>query len=167
MADRVPGRKLPFLLLAGALGLLLSLNSPAAVEAHKSTLVFVNTRIADREKFDALISKEFPKAKVLYSSVDADVHDDVRDQIMHGVSIDGLKKYNALVIISDFKNATLPEMTLKSWMTEKFASAKKDEAPHLYLLSTSRKPPATYLRWVEISGGEYRKLRAASSGSYE
>jgi hypothetical protein len=167
MAAKAHGRKLPLMLLTCVLGLLFSLNCSAAVGEEKSTLVFVNTRTADRDKFDALIAKEFPKAKVLYTSVDSNVNDDVRDQIMLGVSRDGLKKYSSLVIIGDFKNATAPEVTLNSWMTEMFAAAKKDEAPQLHLLSTSRKPPVTYLRWVEVSGGKYRKLMSSPSGSYE
>ena len=161
------GRKLPLLLLAGTLELFLGLNSPAAAEEPKSTLVFVNTLVADRERFDALLVKEFPKAKVLYTSVDANVNDDVRDEIVHGVSPDGLKKYSSLVIIGDFKKATVPQASVNLWMTDTFASAKKHQAPQLHLLSTSRKPPATYLRWVKISGGEYRQLKSTPNGSYE
>lgn len=161
------GKKLSYRLLTCGLGLLLGLNSFAAVEENKSTLVYVNTKVADREKFDALIAKEFPKAKVLYTAVDEEVNDDVKDEVLHGVSLEGLKKYKALVIIGDFKKATVPEDTLKSWMTDKFASAKKQQAPQLHLLSTARKPPTTYLRWVEVSGGSYRQLKSAPSGSYE
>lgn len=161
------GKQLSQRLLTGAMGVLLGLNSFASVEENKSTLVFVNTRLADRERFDALIAKEFPKAKVLYTSVDAYVNDDVKDEVLHGISPEGLKKYESLVIIGEFKNATVPEETLKSWMTDTFASAKKQQAPQLHLLSTARKPPATYLRWVEVSGGKYRQLKAVPGGSYQ
>ena len=161
------GKKLPLTLLSCAVGLLLGLNSLAAVDENKTALVFVNTRVSDREKFDSLIAKEFPNSKVLYTSEDANVNDDVRDEVMHGVRQDGLKKYHSVVIIGDFKNASVPEAAVKSWMTDTFASAKKQQAPQLHLLSTSRKPPSTYLRWVEVSGGKYRQLKAAPNGSYE
>lgn len=160
-------------LLAGGIALLLGLAPAArADQEDKTTLVFVNSKVADREKFTALIHREFRKSQVYYTSVDANADADVMYDVMSGIDRDNIKKYHTLVIISDFKNATVrygnrtQEAAEKHWI-ETFAAAKKGKAPQLRLLSTANEPPATYLRCVDVSGGEYRRLRQAASGVYE
>lgn len=160
-------------LLAGGMAIFLGLDLAAgADQGDKTTLVFVNSKVADRERFDELIRREFRKASVLYTSVDANADADVIHDVMFGIDRDNIKKYHTLVIISDFKNATVgygkqPQGAAEKHWLDTFAAAKKGKAPQLRLLSTANEPPATYLRCAEVSGGEYRRLRQATSGVYE
>ena len=160
-------------LLAGGLALFLGLiPASEAAREDKTTLVFVNSKVADRKKFTDLIRREFRKASVLYTSHDSNADADVKHDVLFGIAQDNVKKYHTLVIISDFKNATVeygncPKAEAERRWMDTCASAKSGKATQLRLLSTSNDPPATYLCCVEVSGGEYRKLRPASSGGYE
>ena len=139
------------------------------------TLILVNTRVDDRPLFDALISKEYPSAGRLYTSVDKNVdRDNVAYQMLFGTRPDILveRGHDTLVIVGNFRDTSVQlageeyEQSLKYWV-EKFTPSEKHKAIKLVLLSTDKKPSDDLIKLTEISGGSYRKLTVGANGSYE
>ena len=137
-----------------------------------NTLVMVDCRPDDRNRYDVLIDKEFPGAKVLYTSIDENVGGDVVGTLGFG-AWSGLKEFHhkELVIISGFERATTKigkkteEESAKIW-DEAYAPTGKKKAIKLHLLTTDKEVPDAYLRLVDSSHGTCRKLTLGSDGSY-
>ena len=135
-------------------------------------LVMVDCRPDDRNRYDVLIDKEFPGAKVLYTSIDENVGGDVVGTLGFG-AWSGLQEFHhkELVIISGFERATTKigkkteEESAKIW-DEAYARAGKKKAIKLHLLTTDKEVPDAYLRLVDSSHGTCRKLTLGSDGSY-
>jgi hypothetical protein len=138
------------------------------------TLIFVNTRIEDRPRFDALIEKASPSRLTRYPGVDGRVDRNITELMQFGTGEDSIKKigHNTLVIVSNFRDATVQspgeeyEESMKNWV-KTFTSAKKHKAIKLVLLSTDKKPSDDLIKLTELSGGSYRKLTVGANGSYE
>ena len=137
-----------------------------------NTLVMVDCRPDDRNRYDVLIDKEFPGAHVLYTSIDENVGSDVIEFLGFGVW-SGLKEFHhkELVIISGFDHATTKigkkteDESAKIW-DESFAPSGKKKPVKLHLLTTDKEVPDAYLRFVDSSHGTCRKLTLGSDGSY-
>ena len=74
------------------------------------TLILVNTRVDDRHLFDALISKEYPSAGRLYTSVNKNVdRNNVAYQMLFGTRPDILveRGHDTLVIVSNFRDSSV------------------------------------------------------------
>ena len=137
------------------------------------TLVFVDSFIADRERFTPLLDKQFPKSKALYTCIDEYVGKDPIHEIEFGTE-HGVKEvhHRTLVIISGFKNASLEfanrseEEAMKHWIAT-FTPTRKHKPIRLILLSTDQEPPEEYFTFARLSGGYYHKLTMGKDGNYE
>ena len=137
-----------------------------------NTLILVDCRPDDRNRYDVLLDKEFPGAKLLYTSVDENVGSDVIGSLSLG-AWSGLREFHhkELVIISGFTRATTKigskteEESAKIW-DETYAPAGKKKAIKLHLLTTDKEVPDAYLRLVDSSHGTCRKITLGSDGSY-
>ena len=137
-----------------------------------NTLVLVDCRPDDRNRYDVLLDKEFPGAKLLYTSVDENVGSDVIGSLSLG-AWSGLREFHhkELVIISGFTHATTKigskteEESAKIW-NQTFAPSGSKKAVKLHLLTTDKEVPDAYLSLVDSSHGTCRKLTLGSDGSY-
>ena len=138
------------------------------------TLVFVNAIIDDRPRFEAIIDKAYPRAKVLYSSIDPHRDHNISDQLLFGTREDVVKEigHRTLVIISNYREATLQvgqmsyEDSLAMW-NQMFTPAKGRPTVSLHLFSTDKTPPQDMLRLTHLSEGTYYKLTPNKDGSYQ
>lgn len=137
-----------------------------------NTLVLIDCRPDDRSRYDVLLDKEFPGAKLLYTNIDENVGEDVIGYLGFGSGA-ALEEYHhtELAIISGFERATTrigkmtEEESAKIWDAA-FAPGSKKKPIKLHLLTTNKKIPETYLRLVDSSRGTHRKLVLGSDGSY-
>jgi hypothetical protein len=137
-----------------------------------TTLVLIDCRPDDRSRYDVLLDKEFPGAKLLYTSIDENVGGDVIGSLGFGSGA-ALAEYHhkELVIISGFERATTriakmtEEESAKIWDAS-FAPGRNKKPIKLHLLTTNNEVPEAYLRLVDSSRGTYRKLALGSDGSY-
>jgi hypothetical protein len=142
-------------------------------EGDFKTLVMVDCKIEDRERFDSFIDKNFPDAKLLYTDVNEHVGDDVIHDLGFGVGAAVSSFHHTeLVLISGFAKATTridgkTEAESTKYWNSVFTSSGKEKAIKLHLISTNKEVPNSYLRLVDKSGGSYRILKAGKDGNYE
>ena len=136
------------------------------------TAIYVECLNEDRPKFDALIQRDYPGARVLYTAVNQHVPEDMRLLIESGVRQYYVRgKYEKLVLISSFRRPTLGFVGETASGAYKrylgyFTSAQEEDGPRLILLSTQKEPPTNYLNLVKASGGSYRALKLDSNGNF-
>ena len=142
-------------------------------EGDFKTLVMVDCKIEDRERFDSFIDKNFPDAKLLYTDVNEHVGDDVVHDLGYGVGAAVHSFHHAeLVLVSGFAKATTridgkTEAESTKYWNSVFTSSGKEKAIKLHLVSTNKEAPNSYLRLVDKSGGSYRILKVGKDGNYE
>ncbi|NBN95223.1 MAG: hypothetical protein EBV31_06315 [Verrucomicrobia bacterium] len=130
-------------------------------EGDFKTLVMVDCKIEDRERFDSFIDKNFPDAKLLYTDVNEHVGDDVVHDLGYGVGAAVHSFHHTeLVLVSGFAKATTridgkTEAESTKYWNSVFTSSGKEKAIKLHLVSTNK------------SGGSYRILKVGKDGNYE
>lgn len=137
------------------------------------TYVVVSCLLSERPIIEEFIRKNYPRARTGWNGLDSDANADAYWDLESAVrQYYARGKYKNWVIISRFNRATLGQRdynraaAFKRFLSD-FGAAKNEEGPRLTLLSTVKEPPEAYLKFVEASGGEYRKLKLGATCDYE